>query len=158
MGQKFNPKDAVNAKLGSCYVTIDGTRKLWLQVKEVKGTANISDADVPMLGTLEKGSKITGIGYSGSMTIYDVDSAVNDMVQKIGSTAVVPYFDLQVSNEDQTSSSGRRVGIFTDCHISGDIDLMKLGGDDFLMQEVNFKAAGFTPISKFSNTNSVIAG
>ena len=158
MGQKFNPKDAVNAKLGSCYVTINGSRKLWLQVKEVKCTANISDADVPMLGTLEKGSKITGIGYSGSMTIYDVDSAVNDMVQKIGSTAVVPYFDLQVVNEDSTSSSGRRSGVFTDCHVSGDIDLMKLGGDDFLMQEVNFKAAGFTPTFKFSNPNSVITG
>lgn len=159
MSKKFNPKDAVSAKLGKVYPIIDGTRYLWLNVKNINCKVSISSDDVPRLGTLVTGSRVTGLAYSGTMTIYKVDAVVDDMIQQMADTGVVPYFDIQTVNEDETAGNGRDVKLIKDCHIDGEIDIAKLDGEgSFLEQEVGFKANSVQPLEKFSNTTSIIEG
>lgn len=155
----MRPKDAVSAKLGCVYVTIEGRRELWANVKNIEANADISSADVPRVGTLVTGSKVTGISYSGKMTVYKVHSAVDDMVQQMADTGIIPYFDVQTVSEDPTANSGRDVKLLFDCHLDGTIKIAGLDSDgEFQEQEVGFRAAGCKPLEKFSNTTSIIAG
>ena len=159
MGESFKPKDAVSAKLGKCYVAIDGTRYLWLNVKNMACKANIESTDVPRLGSFVKGSRPTGMSYSGTMTIYKVDAVVDNMVQQMADSGNVPYFDIQTVNEDPTAGNGRDVKLIKDCHLDGDIVIASMDGEgEFLEQEVGFKAGGVEPLEKFSNSTSIIAG
>lgn len=159
MAEIFKPKDAVSAKLGKCYVIIDGQRYLWLNVKNLECKAAISSADVPRLGSFVTASRPTGMSYSGKMTIYKVDSVVDDMVQQMANTGEVPYFDIQTVNDDPTAANGRDVKLIKDCHLDGDILIAAMDGEgDFLEQEVNFRAGGVEPLEKFSNSTSIIAG
>lgn len=159
MAEIFKPKDAVSAKLGKCFVIIDGTRYLWLNVKSIECKASVSSTDVSRLGTLVTGSRVTGLSYSGTMTIYKVDAVVDNMVQQMADSGVVPYFDIQTVNEDPTAGNGRDVKLIKDCHIDGDIVIAAMDGEgEFLEQEVGFKAGGVEPLEKFSNTTSIIEG
>lgn len=149
----------VSAKLGKCYLVINGVRELWLHVKDLEFKATIDSADVPRLGTFVKGSRVTGMGYSGKMTIYKVNSRVDDMVQRMADTGFVPYFDIQTVNEDPTANNGRDVKLIKDCHLDGDIVIAQMDGNgDFLEQEVNAKASGVVPLEKFNANTGIIAG
>lgn len=155
----FNPRDTVSAKQGKVYVLINGSRELWLNVKNISCKANIENADVPRLGTMVKGSKTTGMSYSGSMTIYKVHSGVDDMVQQLAETGVVPYFDIQTVVEDKTSGNGRDAKLITDCVLDGDIELVGIDADgEFIEQEVGFNASGVTYLEKLRNTTSIVGG
>lgn len=159
MSEILKPKDVVSAKLGKVYVIIDGTRELWLNVKNIKVTASIENADVPRLGTTKKGSRNVGLSYSGTMTIYKVHSAVDDMVQHLADTGEVPYFDIQGVNEDPTAKNGRDVKLFKDCNIEGDIDIFGLDSEaEWVEQEVNITVDSVQPLEKFANSTSIIAG
>ena len=159
MAEIFKPKDAVSAKLGKCYVIINGTRYLWLNVKSLEAKAIIESTDVPRLGSFVTASRPTGMSYEGTMTIYKVDSVVDDMVQQMAASGNVPYFDIQTVNEDPTSGNGRDVKLIKDCCLDGDIVIAAMDGEgDFLEQEVNFKAGGVEALEKFSNSTSIIAG
>jgi len=159
MAEIFKPNDAVSAKLGKCYVIINGVRELWLNVKNIEVKATIDSTEVPRLGSFVKGSRATGMSYSGTMTIYKVNPKVDDIVQQMADSGMVPYFDLQTVNEDPTAANGRDVKLVKDCHLDGDIIVAAMDGDgEFLEQEVNFNAGGVQPLEKFAAGTSVIAG
>lgn len=159
MGEVFKPNDAVSAKLGKCYVIINGVRELWLHVKNLEFKATIDSTDVPRLGSFVKGSRATGMAYAGKMTIYKVNPRVDNMVQQMADTGLVPYFDVQTVNEDPTANNGRDVKLIHDCHLDGDIVIASMDGDgDFLEQEVNVKAGGVKPLEKFNADTSIIVG
>lgn len=159
MGEVFKPNDAVSAKLGKCYVIIDGQRELWLNVKSIEVKATIDSTDVARLGSFVKGSRATGMAYSGTMTIYKVNPRVDNMIQQMANTGLVPYFDIQTVNEDPTAKNGRDVKLVKDCHLDGDITIAAMDGDgEFLEQEVNFNAGGVEALEKFNADTSIIAG
>jgi hypothetical protein len=159
MPEIFKPNDAVSAKLGKCYVIIDGVRELWLHVKSIEVKATIDSTDVPRLGSFVKGSRATGMAYSGTMTIYKVNPRVDNIIQQMADTGLVPYFDIQTVNEDPTAKNGRDVKLIKDCHLDGDIVIAAMDGDgEFLEQEVGFNAGGVQPLEKFNADTSIIAG
>jgi hypothetical protein len=157
MAEVLHPNQVVSAKLGKCYVIIDGETKLWLNVKNVKFTANIASSKVTRLGAFVDGSRATGMGYSGTMTIYKVNPQVDNIIQSMADKGLVPYFDVQTVNEDPTADNGRDVKLFKDCHLDGDIDIAGMDGDgEFLEQTVNVKASGVIPLEKFKADTAII--
>lgn len=155
----FKPNDAVSAKLGKCYVIIEGRRELWLHVKNCEFKATIDSTDVPRLGSFVKGSRATGMSYSGTMTIYKVNPRVDNIVQQMANTGLVPYFDIQTVNEDPTARNGRDSKLIKDCHLDGDVVIASMDGDgDFLEQEVSVRASGVEPLEKFNANTSIIEG
>ena len=159
MSEVLHPNQVVSARMGKCYVIIDGVRELWLHVKDIKVTANISSTNVTRLGSFVEGSRATGMGYSGTMTIYKVNSRIDDIVQKMADTGLVPYFDIQTVSEDPTANNGRDVKLIKDCHLDGDIDIAGMdGAGEFLKQSVNVKASGVIPLEKFKADTAIIRG
>lgn len=161
MGEKqiFNPKDAIQANQGKVFVILDGQRKHWMNVKQIKVSENIKNGEIKRLGAMRTQHRPVSSSVEGSMTVYWVDSTVQDMVLKFAEQGVTTFFDVQGVHEDPSSNSGKNTYLFTDCVWDGEIPLFESDSDgEFLEQELNFLPNGVQKLSGFQNSTSIIAG
>lgn len=148
----MNTNDAVAAKFAEVFVTLNGRRYAMLMCKNFEGKGNISNQDVPRMGSLIMRKKPTTVEISFSMTIYKCTEIFDEVLEKFINTGVMPSFDIQTSNEDPAASVGRSTKIYNDCVLDGDVLLSMAGSeDDFVEQEIEGFAGGFTRPEKFKN-------
>lgn len=149
--QIMHAKDAISAKLAECFVTIDGQRRNLMQVINLEASIEKNKAEVPILGKTGKGNKSTGWTGSGSATIHYNTSLFRELLLKFKNTGQDIYFDIQVTNEDPTSSVGRQTIILKDCNLDGGI-LAKFDADaEYLDEEINFTFEDFEMPEKFAD-------
>lgn len=127
-------KDAVSGSLAECYVTIDETRYNFMQLYEFESHYEVNIVDVPILGRTTKGHKPAGGNGTWSGTAHYNQSIMRQIALKYKSTGIFPYFDVQVSNEDPTSSVERQTITHNGCLIK-DFVLAKFSADDELLTE-----------------------
>lgn len=131
-------KDAVQASLAECYVTIAGERYNFMQALSVDAKVNKTKKDVPILGRSMKGSKAVGMKGTGSAKFHFNTSIFRKVMQHYKETGEDLYFDMQITNEDPTSAAGRQTATLIDCNIDG-LTLTKFDADgDFLEEEFDF--------------------
>lgn len=131
-------RDAVAAKLATCYVTIDGKRYLLMQAKNFEASFKKNKKEINILGRTAAGNKSNGWSGTGKMTIYHNTEIFNDLLERYKNTGEDIYFDTQVTNEDSTSRAGRNTKIYKDCNLDEAV-LQKFDADgDWLEQEVSF--------------------
>lgn len=109
--------DAISAPLGNCYITINGQRKLFMQAIEIKITAEKNKSEVPIMGSAVKGNKSTSLKYTGSATFHYNTSMFDNPMLEFQNTGKDFYFDMQLTNEDPTSTVGRRTVIAQGCNL-----------------------------------------
>lgn len=149
MSNYMNAKDAVSGSLAKCFVTIDGNRYEFLQLKNFESNFNINIAEVPILGKIMKGHKATGGTGEWSGTAYYNQSIMRDLMVRYKTTGVFPYFDIQVTNEDPSTDLGRQTIILKDCLFEGGI-LAKFDADaEFLDEEIKGTFDDFEMPEKF---------
>ena len=119
--QVMNAKDSVSASLAECFVTIEGRRLNFMQAINVEANFEKTKSEVPILGKTGKGNKSTGWTGSGSATFHYNTSIFRKLMQRYKETGEDIYFDMQVTNEDPTSSVGRQTVILKDCNIDGGV-------------------------------------
>ena len=66
----MNTNDAPSSKLATLYCTVGGRRYAMLNAKNFEAKANVSLADVPILGKTIKGKKPSGLEIKIKMTLY----------------------------------------------------------------------------------------
>lgn len=148
----MSTNDAPVAKFAEVFVTKDGKRYSMLMCKNFEGKANISTQDVPRMGSVITGKKPTTVELSFTMTIYKCTEIFDDIVDEFIKTGVMPLLTIQTSNEDPASSVGRSTKVYNDCVLDGDVLLSMAGSeDDFIEQEINGFAGGYTRPEKFKN-------
>ena len=149
----FNARDTISAKMGKVFVIIDGSRYHWMNVKTIEVKANVSNGEIKRLGTYLTQFRQTGVELEGSMTVFWVDSTVQNMVLDLINNGV------QGVSEDASSRSGKNSYLFTDCVWDGDVPFFTADSDgEFLEQETSFKPNGVQQLEGFTNTTSIIAG
>lgn len=148
----MNTNDAPVAKFAEVFVTLNDRRYAMLMCKEFEGKANISNQDVPRMGSVIMGKKPTTVEISFTMTIYKCTEIFDSVLDEFIKTGVMPTLTIQTSNEDPATSVGRSTKVYNDCVLDGDV-LLSLAGseDDFIEQEINGYAGGYTRPEKFSN-------
>ena len=67
--------------------------------------------EVPILGKTGRGNKSTGWSGTGSATFHYNTSIFRELMARYKNTGEDIYFDIQVTNEDPTSSVGRQTVI-----------------------------------------------
>lgn len=150
----MNAKDAVSASLAECFVTIDGNRYNFMQAINLEASIEKNKSEVPILGKTGKGNKATGWTGSGSATFHYNTSIFRELLLKYKNTGEDIYFDIQVTNEDATSSVGRQTVILKGCNMDGGI-LTKFDADaEYLDEDMDFTFEDFEIPEKFS----VLAG
>lgn len=150
MANTMNAKDAISASLAECFVTIDGNRYNFMQAINLEARFEKKKTEVPILGKTGRGNKSTGWSGTGSATFHYNTSIFRELMVRYKNTGEDLYFDIQVTNEDPTSSVGRQTVILKDCNIDGGI-LAKFDADaDYLNEDMDFTFEDFEMPEKFN--------
>ena len=130
--------DSITSSLGSCYITIGGQRKLFMQAIEIKITAEKNKSEVPIMGSAVKGNKATSIKIKGSASFHFNTSMFDNPMLEFQNTGKDFYFDMQLTNEDPTSSVGRRTVIAQGCNLDEWTVAILNADGDYSTGEVSF--------------------
>ncbi len=133
----MNAADAVYGSLAECYVTIEGRRYNFMSLTEFESKWEVNIADVPILGKVGMGHKAAGGKGTWSGTAHYNQSHFRQMADAYQKTGVLPYFDIQVSNEDPTSAVGRQTIIHRGCLCDNFILAKFQAGEDLLDEELS---------------------
>lgn len=145
----MNGKDAISGSLGSCYITIGTDRFLFMQALNVEAKMEKTKVEVPIMGRTGKGNKATGWKGTGSAKFHYNTSLFREKLAQYAETGEDFYFDMQLINEDPTSTVGRQSVILKNCNIDGAI-LSKIDADaDYLEDEFDFTFEGFQIAESF---------
>lgn len=149
MAQQMHAKDTVSASLAECFVTIEGNRYNFMQAINLEAKFEKNKTEVPILGKTGKGNKATGWKGSGSATFHYNTSIFRELLVRFKEIGEDVYFDIQVTNEDPTSSVGRQTIILKDCNLDGGI-LTKFDADaEYLDEDIDFTFEDFEMPEKF---------
>jgi len=150
MAATMNAKDTVSASLAECFVTIDGNRYNFMQAINLEATIDKSKTQVPILGRTGKGNKATGWSGAGNATFHYNTSIFRELLYRYKQTGEDVYFDIQVTNEDPTSSVGRQTVILKECNMDGGV-LAKFDADaEYLDENIDFTYDDFEMPEKFA--------
>lgn len=139
----MHARDAISAALAECFVTIEGERFNFMQAINLEATFEKKKTEVPILGKPGRGNKATGWSGTGSATFHYNTSIFRRLMQRYKDTGEDVYFDIQVTNEDPTSSVGRQTVILKDCNIDGGL-LAKFDADaEYLDEDMDFTFEDF---------------
>lgn len=142
-------KDTISASLAQCYVTIGTRRYNFMQAINLEAKFEKSKTEVPILGKTGKGNKATGWKGTGSAKFHYNTSVFRKMMLDYKETGKDTYFDIQIINEDPTSSVGRQEINLIDCNIDGGI-LAKFDADsEYLDEDMDFTFEDFTMPEEF---------
>lgn len=148
--QIMHAKDSVSAALAECYVTIEDKRYNFMQAINLEASIEKNKTEVPILGKTGKGNKATGWSGSGSATFHYNTSIFRELLKRYKETGEDIYFDIQVTNEDKTSSVGRQTVILKDCNLDGGIIAKFDADEEYLEDEFDFTFEDFEIPEKFS--------
>jgi len=139
----MNAKDAISGSLAECFVTVEGKRYNFMQAINLEASIEKNKVEVPVLGRTGKGNKANGWSGSGSATFHYNTSIFRELLLRYKNTGEDVYFDIQVTNEDPSSTVGRQTVILKDCNIDGGL-LTKFDADaDYLDEELEFTFEDF---------------
>ncbi len=134
---RMNAKDAVYGSLAECFVTIDGRRLNFMTLTEFESKWDVNITEVPVLGKVGFGHKAAGGTGTWSATAHYNQSHFRTIADTYQKTGVMPYFEIQVTNEDPTSAVGRQTIIHHDC-LCETFTLAKFtAGDELLDEELS---------------------
>lgn len=153
--QTMHARDVVAAKLASCYVTIEGNRYLLMQAKNLEAKIEKNKSEVPILGRTGVGHRATSWNGTGSMSIYSNTTMFTELLKRYKNTGEDIYFDIQVTNEDKTSSVGRQTIILKDCNLDSGVIAAFDADGEWLEQEVDFTFEDFEIPEKFSELDGM---
>ena len=134
----MDARNAISGSLATCYVTIENNRYLFAQVINLDAKFEKNKVEVPIMGRTAKGNKAAGGKGSGNATFHFNTSILRRLIIRYMKTGEDFYFDMQIGNEDPTSTVGRQDIILRDCNIDNAI-LAKMDADaDYLEDEFAF--------------------
>ena len=132
-------KDTVNGAEGKIFVTRDGKNIEVAGMKNIKTLAGIQSQDMRVIGTRRIQDKPNGAKQTGSGNIYYGTDLFTSMVLQYINIGVMPEFDLQITNQDPTTSVGSQVMAYYGCHLTGEIPISILDSEESMLNcDFNF--------------------
>lgn len=147
-------QDAISAKEGLVYVTIEGRVLEYAELIKIKAEVKYLKADVKAVGKRMKGSKIVGGEGTGSMTVHYHRPENRAMALEYVKTGKSPVMDIQAINADITSRAGKQTALLKNVIPDGAV-IVELDGDsdDLLEDEIEFTFDDFDFLETFNAIN-----
>lgn len=134
----MNSQDSISASLAECIVIIGDRRYNFMQAINLEASIEKNKTEVPILGKTGKGNKSTGWTGTGTATFHYNTSIFRELLYKYAITGEDTYFDIIISNCDNSSTVGRQTIVLRSCNIDGGI-LAKFDADgEYLDEEMSF--------------------
>lgn len=153
----MDAKDAVYGSLAECFVIIGTRRYNFLSLTEFESKWDVKITDVPILGKVGMGHKAAGGKGTWSGTAYYNQSVFREIADSYQKTGEMPYFEIQVSNEDPSSAAGRQTIVHRGC-ICDKFTLAKFkAGEEILDEEISGTFESWDMPEKFNELNGFAA-
>lgn len=110
-------KDTISGQEARAYLTVKERREELFYAKKLEATAEKKKTEVKSLGKRGIGHKANGWNGKGTMTIYYITSLFRELMLEYIKTGKDTYFDIQVTNEDNTSSIGAQTTVLKNCNL-----------------------------------------
>lgn len=148
-------RDALNGKSGSAVMTIDGENHELFQMKKFSSNAEFQESDFKVVGTTLVQKKTTGVTLAGTMTIYYGSPYFIKLLQDYLKTGKLPYFTLQITNDDPGTTVGKQIVALYNCKLSK-VPVAMLDADtDWLEEEVSFSYTGLEVLNYFNDPETL---
>lgn len=142
-------RDTLNGKEGRAYITLNGEQIEMFNLKKIQVDSTLEETDMKVVGTRIVQKKTTGLSYSGSMDIYYGTPEFRQMVYNYRKTGALPYFTIQIVNDDPATSVGRQTIILYNVKISS-LPIAQLDAEnDILTETVQFSFTHFEILEAF---------
>ena len=143
-------RDALNGKEGRGFATIVGRNVEMFGMKKFQADADFQESDFTVVGTRLVQKKTKGVVYTGSMTLYYGTPEFIKMVSDYAKTGKLPYFTLQITNDDPTTSVGVQTVAFYNVKLQK-VPLAILDSDaDDLTIDISFSFSSFEILQSFN--------
>ena len=145
-------RDALNGKQGSAFMTLDGQNIEMFGMKKFQSDAEFQETDFKVVGTTLVQKKTTGVSLTGTMTIYYGTPHFLRLLQEYLKTGRLPYFTLQITNDDPATSVGTQTVVLYNVKLQK-LPVAQLDADaDFLEMEVGFSYTNIEVLNYFNDT------
>lgn len=152
----MHAKDSISGSMAECFITIGNNRYNFMQAIKIEAKIEKIKKEVPILGQTGKGNKSTGWKGTGSATFHYNTTIFREIMLNFKNDGQDIYFDMQITNEDKTSTVGSQSIILKDCNIDGGI-LAKLDAtQDFLDETMTFTFEDFFIPEKFKTIDGML--
>jgi len=143
-------RDSLNGKEGRGFATIDSRNVEMFGIKNFNTNATFQEADFKVVGTRLVQKKTTGVQLTGSMTIYYGTPDFIALVERYLKTGQLPYFTLQITNDDPSTSVGVQTVAFYNVKLQS-VPIAVLDADaEFLTADVSFSFTSFEVLQAFT--------
>jgi hypothetical protein len=141
--------DTISGQEATAIANIDDDIVELFFAKSVEATFNKEKVDVRTLGNRAKQKKTVGWEGTGSMSVYYVSSLFRELAIQYIKTGKDIYFDLVVTNKDDTSTIGSQTVALYDVNLDSTI-LAKFDTESQVMDEsMNFSFTGAELLESF---------
>lgn len=111
-------KDTISGQSARAYATIGGQVEEMFYAKKLEGKIQKNKKEIRTLGKNGAQNKANGFTGTGSMTIYYVTSKFRELMLQYTKYGIDTYFDIQVTNEDPSSTVGPQTTILKGVNIN----------------------------------------
>ena len=155
--QTMNAKDVVSAKTGRAFITIEGNRYNFFNIKNLKINKDFEGEKVNVLGNTVEQTKSVSAKISGSMTAYAISNYFDEYMDRFINEGKAFYFDLQTTNEDPTSDTGARTVIYRNCCVTKQGETIFDVDGKYLEVDIDFTVGGIKRVQKFKDLDGIRA-
>ena len=143
-------QDAISGAEGSAFVTIGDERYRFMQLESIEAEAKISIKEIGVLGSIGKKHKAgTWSGKWKAKAIYNMP-IFRKMLLEYKRTGKLPYFDIQIVNDDPTSAAGRQTVLLKECLFEGGILAKTDANSEALEEDISGTFDDFEMPEQFS--------
>lgn len=145
-------KDTVNGAEGKIFITQNGKNIEVACMKNITTNAEIQSNDMRVIGTRTIQNKNNGAKLTGTGNIYYGTNLFTDMVLQYIQTGIMPEFDIQITNNDPTTSIGSQVMAYYGCTLTGTIPLSILNDEEAMLNyDFNFAYTRVARLTAFND-------
>lgn len=145
-------KDTVNGAEGSVVITQNGVNTVIAGMRNITTNAEIQSTDMRVVGTRIIQAKSNGSKLTGTGNIYYGSPVFTNMVLQYIQTGIMPQFDIQITNNDPTTTVGSQVMAFYGCTLTGTIPLAILNSEEAMMNyDFNFAYTSVAVLTSFND-------
>lgn len=141
--------DGVDGKAGSAFMVKNGQNIELFGLKKFESNAEFETSEFPVVGARVNQTKVKGIKYSGTLTIYYGTPEFLNILTEYKRTGRFPEINFQVINKDEGTSVGNQVIAIYGVKL-GKVPIAMLDDSaDYLQEEIPFTFTDFEPLESF---------
>lgn len=148
-------RDTVNGAEGRIFVTRNGRNVEACGMRNIQTNGEIQSSDMRVIGTRKIQDKPNGVKQTGTGNVYYGSNGSNmwrDMVLQYIQTGTMEEFNIQIDNQDPTTSIGNQNLAYYGCHLTGTIPISILNSEEAMLNyDFNFVYTDVAVLSKFQD-------